>query len=268
MNIPKINNFQQNSQNFTSIKLVKPEFTELNGVQIIKPIRIESALHSNPIDVVVQNYIKSNKKSFFTSILEPKNSIPIANHTYYIDKRKGIFKGSYLETNYYNRNKGYAELMRLVSIILMKENNLKTNNITAKFEAVPFHMKYNFNIDGIETVQKYQNWTSITDALERFQLWIGDLFDKQTKQEIKADSNDLLKRISKSENSKQLEIDVCKFIEKFYKNTGTQAQTIAENINYYSWVSHIFMSLKMQDIMNNSTKFNELFLKHGIAYKL
>lgn len=252
---------------YSSLTLIKPQFAELNGVQVLKPFKLET--QHKPIEVLVKQNLASNNTSFVTDIFEFDNPKRVATHTYFIDKLKNVFNGLNIETDYYHQNRGYAELMRLVSIMLMKENNLKSNNIVSRFEAVPFHLKYNFNIDGIQTVQEAGNWTSVSDALEQCKIWTY-CFDKKMAQEITDNSNQLLKRISGSENSDQLERDVCEFFEKFYKNISTKGlgQTFAEEMNYYNLMSNIYMSLGMDKIQSNSKFFNELFAKHGIDYKI
>ena len=137
---------------YSPLTLIKPQFAELNGVQVLKPFKLET--QHKPIEVLVKQNLDSNNTSFVTDIFECDNPKPVATHTYFIDKLKNVFSGLNIETDYYHQNRGYAELMRLISIMLMKENNLKSNNIVSRFEAVPFHLKYNFDIDGIQTVQE------------------------------------------------------------------------------------------------------------------
>lgn len=252
---------------YSPLTLIKPQFAELNGIQVLKPFKLET--QHKPIEVLVKQNLDSNNTSFVTDIFECDNPKPVATHTYFIDKLKNVFSGLNIETDYYHQNRGYAELMRLISIMLMKENNLKSNNIVSRFEAVPFHLKYNFDIDGIQTVQESENWTSVIDALESCKKWTC-CFDKKTAQEITDKSNQLLTRIESSSSSEQLEQDVCKFFEKFYKNINSKGsgQTFAEEMNYYNLMSNFYMSLGMDKIQLHSKFFNELFEKHGIDYKI
>ena len=121
--------------------------------------------------------IKKGNKTIFlqTKVIDPETCPLSANiETRITDKYKTEFgayyytiapnskniENGYVQTKINQRRKGFGELMRLASLIEFKENNLKTIDIDAFPEGLPFHLKYKFkpNItkksDGIRILEE------------------------------------------------------------------------------------------------------------------
>lgn len=213
--------------------------------------------------------IKKGNKTIFlqTKVIAPETCPPLSANieTRITDKYKNEFgayyytiapnskniENGYIQTKINQRRKGFGELMRLASLIEFKENNLKTIDIDAFPEGLPFHLKYKFkpNItkksDGIRILEEINRKNAIA------------IYDKKKFKKLFL----LISQEKSKTISEENQISLNKFVENYVKQ------------NLHQWrkaktVTEIPMILTDKMVRQFADFYNKLFKKHGIDYKI
>lgn len=206
--------------------------------------------------------VKSKGKTFFLetmpdakwkqtngiTIISDGRMAPLGTHDYFMWGMPNLFEGSEMNVTKRKQGLGLGELLRLASIIQMKENGIEKMIMESVPSAMPFHIKYRLT-------------PNITEK----------------KDLIKA-----LKKISSSEYSvgsfpqeaeKILE-DIAKkgFSLKYFKEVNSLiAKYIRGNAKRWSEAEidmQMPMCLTKSDIKKYASFYNKLFKKHEIDYKI
>ena len=173
----------------------------------------------------------------------------IAHEEFFIDSLKNSLEGVYIKTNLGFRNGSFGELLRLISIMVMKENKLKSINITSLPEAANFHFKYKFK----PNVNEDFNAILILDFISQY--------DKTSELcHLAKKAGNLLLEMEKSKIDKNLMFsEANKIITEFFLRTKGNPIKKAPTIQ---------MQLTDDTINENKDFFNNLFIKHRIDYTI
>lgn len=187
-----------------------------------------------------------NSAHFFTT-LRSSNKSTVGTHSYFIDS--DIMYGLKMETDLAQRNRGFGEFMRLISLITMKENHLKEIKIESLLPAIPFHRKYFFEPD-----------------IERnpfpIKILLGNIKDDVTlPEQFRTSAKDLLQRPQENFTQKINQL-IAKIIDK--KLFSRQHLSTPSGYKYCT----IPMRLTSGTLNRNRDFFNALFKKHGIDYEI
>lgn len=200
-----------------------------------------------------------------TSIFDINSDKVYGMHYYTIDKKKSALNGEFLHTEIIHRNRSYGELLRLISIIHMKENELNKNYIDSLSHAIPFHFKYGFRTD----FSNHKDFSYPFKVYEDFDplKYIKKTLLILTSEEISTpylikNAKYLYKKITQNNyltkcETAKLDTMVNKFIHK----------------NHKLWDKNLLfdglpMSLDIKFIKKHADFYNNLFAKHGIDYKV
>lgn len=187
---------------------------------------------------------------FVTKISDNKNNT-LGSYDYKVHLPSKEINSGYIHTAGSYRHKGIGEIMRLASLVELKENNMKAIELNALPEAIPFHYNYKFK----------------SNVTQRF--WAIKILKKicnnpniQEPHRQKADS--LRKHISQ-------------------KSTWLLEKTKAKSVNYFiqnilklyvsNWQKSGFdialpMILTRDNLNKYSSFYNKLLKAHGINYKI
>ena len=200
-----------------------------------------------------------------TVVCGKTNFVEYASHTYIINKEPKLFEGLSINTHKEARAHGYGEILRLISIIHMKENNLVKNTIDALSNAIPFHFKYGFrpdfsgHADFKQPFKKREYFDPIEYIRETLSLLITD---KKAKKSFINNAKHLKSVFEENEALKSNEISmldslVYHFIRKHESDW-----------NAHLLIDGLPMRLEMKNIEKNAKFYNQLFKKHGIDYEI
>lgn len=241
-----------------------PLFEEKNGFKYVKELIALDSLGQNEIMIksIPPFYDNAVAK---TVVCGKTNFVEYASHTYIINKEQKLFEGLSIETHKEARAHGYGEILRLISIIHMKENNLVKNTIDALSNAIPFHFKYGFRPDFSGHIDFRQPFVKkeYLDPIEYIRETLSLLItDKKSKKSFINSAKHLQnifeeKNALKSHEINKLDALVYHFIRKQ-----------AKNWNEHLLIDNFPMKLEMKNIEKNAKFYNQLFKKHGINYKI
>lgn len=227
--------------------LSKPEFYEYNNIKFIKRMPVKAGER-----VVYLNSLPNNGDSTGITFVTNKHSNPLGTHTYDIYPEMNYMYGDYMEVvSSSNRKRGYGEILRLASLMEMKENNIKDIKIMAYPQAVPFHLKYRFNL-------YFKGKDEITNILK-------DIINNNASVKgFKEKAAKLLQNVHKCDNVDE-KAEFHREVNKLVKDYVMQ--------NRFRWESAKFdkgvpMTLDLPTVKSNADFYNKLFVKHGIDYKI
>ena len=157
----------------------------------------------------------------------------------------------YIETSSKHRGKGIGEIMRLASIMELKENKMNAIELESLPSAVPFHAKYKFkpNLESSEVAML------VLKQIKHISK-VDDAFIKQ--------ADILLKSLKKDKSSNMSEENAKKvndFVETYIRTYGFDWEN-------FKFKAYLPMVLTSERIEQSSKFFNELFKKHGIDYQV
>lgn len=132
-----INPFRSNLKNTKLSASV--EFIENNSRKFLKRMPV---LAKNNV-VYLESHPRKSSTYSETAIYNSFND-KLAFHNYDVYNMVGEMDGSYMQTELPYRHHGLGEILRLASIIEMKENNINKMTIFSMPEAIKFHYKYGF----------------------------------------------------------------------------------------------------------------------------
>ena len=178
----------------------------------------------------------------------------MGDYSYSLDPIERTIDYGYIKTKHDFRHKGVAEIMRLSSLMELKENSLQSIKIDALSEAVPFHSKYKFQPDlkgKNSTLTILDSIVNKTKADEKDKKGAEKLIKK-----IVNDGEEDTINLTKGE-AKELNGYIAKDIKKNQNNW--------EDTNFHHCLP---MILTNKQVNKFSSFFNKLFQKHGIDYTI
>lgn len=116
-----------------------------DGYTTFAPIKVRYGEEKANISVYLQKICGGSAK--INSHAKDKHNNLLGKYDYLIDNQDRTINYGYIETSHSNRRRGIGEILRLTSLIMLKENNLNTIKLEAFSEAIPFHIKYKFSPD-------------------------------------------------------------------------------------------------------------------------
>jgi len=247
-------------------KLNTPSFEIINGNKVIKSLNaIDRA--SRPVNLKTRFCSGDIKVPHFTTEIRLKHSeTPIAYNTFMISEEEKLFNGENMQVNKHLRRAfGYGELLRLASIIGMKENKLDKLSIFASSEAVPFHHKYKF----------YSDIPFQKDFIEELLMKISRQRNPKLA-EAKYFAKNLMCKfetagfcVSSGAVNKLLD-EVNSLVENYLKTVDKNNLKWESSIGEsgVSFRTDIDMMLDWDTIVKNRDFFNEKFAHHGIDYSV
>lgn len=206
--------------------------------------------------------VKSSEKTFFLEAIPDKigkstNGITfitdrhynvLAYHDYFMKHSPNCFEGSDMIVIDKMQGLGLGELLRLASIIEMKENGIEKIVMESVPSAMPFHIKYKLTPNITEPKDLLKALKKISSSTHS----VGT-FPKEAK--------NILDDIAKNGFSLKYFKEVNSLIAKYIRgNAGRWAET---KINM-----QMPMCLTQNDVNKYASFYNKLFEKHGIDYRI
>lgn len=192
-------------------------------------------------------YTEYNDSAHFLAYIGNGLKPEIGTHRYFIEY--DIMYGLKMETDLAERNQGFGELMRLMSLITMKENKLSEIKIESLLSAISFHRKYFFEPD-VE-----QNPFPIDILLKNIKndKTLPAQFRKEAMKLLEQHQDNFVKKVN-------LLVDEIMDRQFFTRRLLTTPDG-------YAYCT-IPMRLKHSVVNRNKDFFNKLFKKHGIDYEI
>ncbi len=223
----------------------KLEFYTYNNWKFIKRTPVKSAgktffLHS-----------MHDEKDTMTNgitIITDKHYNPIGTHDYLMSNMPSLLDGYEMDVIKKKQNMGLGELLRLASIIEMKENGIEKIVMESVPSAMPFHIKYKLAPNITEPKDLLKALKKISSSTHS----VGT-FPKEAK--------NILDDIAKNGFSLKYFKEVNSLIAKYIRgNAGRWAET---KINM-----QMPMCLTKSDVKKYASFYNKLFKKHEIGYRI
>ncbi len=225
------------------INPVSVEMFEHNGRKYIKRMPVQA---KNDIVYLESKPLNGSTKAE-TALYDSFNK-KIAYNNYDVYNLLGEIYGTYMHSLPNRRHQGLGEILRLASIIEMKENDSYKMNIFSLPEAIKFHHKYGFR----PNVEKDSDIIEILKMLESQNY--EDSFSTQAK--------DLLDDIY---NNGCLDASIRHKLNGILDNYIKSHRIIAGSKLFGEGVD---MVLTKNDVQSNANFYNKLFAKHKIDYKV
>ena len=244
-------------------RLYLPKFETADNVKLISSLWAKG---KNKEDFVQISTHLSDKSlaPIHTEISHVSSDFLCASHTFKIDNIRKIFDG--FSMNSFIRSHGYGELMRLASLIHMKENGLVKNQIEALSSAIPFHYKYGFRPD-FANCDLYNNMSVKFDdgsgespfhTAKNALLYLSQNYGLLHSSKVQC--RNLLDNLVKNRNLDNKELKILDSLMSDYLEKNI------DNWDEKLMVDDIPMSLSMDRIEENASFYNKLFEKHSIDY--
>lgn len=239
----KIANFIFAPKSKSIQKLIQPEYKHRNGHKCID--RLKCLTPNVTCDVFEDLRGESNR--YVTLVKDDSGNI-FGKHFYMFYKK--IMYGKSMRTDPFHKKEGIGELMRLISLIEMKENDMKEIRIESLLSAMGFHKKYKFEAD-------YKAGDSELDTLLK-----NIQSNKNLPQKIRQEA----RLYSSKEYQKQNITTVNKFIQTVLDKFSGYKELF--EVEDKSRIELIPMKLTKQNVSKHADFFNSLFKKHGIDYSI
>lgn len=249
--LPKLNIFNHLKSPSSPTSLVRPTFKKVStdGCVVHTSIPVSykdgQATLATVCEDVMEGVVFHNIK---TNIINSSGQ-QMGKYSYTLDSRGKEISCGYIKTSSPFRHKGIAEIMRLSSIMEIKENNISKLEILALPDAIPFHSKYKF----ASNIQDKYKALSVLDSITKTE---ADTKYKKAAMKYRK----ILKKMGfvPSLDSKSAK-SVNKFIDKYIEANK-------DNWNNANFGETLPMILTDEQVQKNSKFFNRLFRKHGIDY--
>ena len=173
------------------------------------------------------------------------------------NSHKGCGATMEVEKEYRQRGLKIGEVLRLSSIIGIMENEISEFEIYSKPSAIYFHSKYKFEPAITEFQQRDDALESIIrNSKSGYEYYKNEA--KKIQEKICFNTDNEMQRKLCADTSAL----VSEYIQKVLE-TGTETEYLNHTFN-----TGLRMVLKRDEIIKNKDFFNDLFLKHGINYKI
>ncbi len=187
---------------------------------------------------------------FVTKISDDKNKV-LGSYKYQVHKSPQKIDSGYIETIDVYRHKGIGEIMRLASLMELKENNINAIEINALPEAIQFHHNYKFK-------------SNITQRFWAIKI-LKNICTNPNIQEVHRKTADSLCQHISEKTTWRLEKTKAKSINYFIENFLKMYKSNWQKANFKITLP---MVLTKENVNKFSSFFNNLFKAHGINYKL
>ena len=202
----------------------------------------------HPIDCEIEPYhTKYDDYPYFLTTLYSGHNSEVGTHRYYIDH--DIMYGIKIETKFSQRGQGFGEFMRLLSLITMKENNLREIKIESLLSAIPFHRKYFFEPD----IEKNSFPIKILLTNIKNDETLPPHFRTATKGLLRHPQEHFIRKVNSL---------IAKIMDKHLLK---RKHLMTPDGYIYGAIP---MRLKRSNVNKNKDFFNALFKKHGIDYEI
>lgn len=236
-----------------SAKAVVPKFKKAtkDGWKVHSKLNVQCGSDKVTLASTCEKSCSSDHINITTKIKNLCGKI-MGDYHYLIDPKTNTINNGYIQTNPQFRHKGVAEVMRLSSIMELKENHISAIEIDALPEAIQFHSKYNFepNLKGKFSASR------VLDRITKL---------PKVSKEDKATANKLLERINteRPPYTPALKPDDKKDVNNFISDYLVNHEKDWKDANFDCVLP---MKLTSEQVNKHSDFFNNLYQKHGINY--
>lgn len=195
---------------------------------------------------------KSNKDALnINTIITDEKKSKLGHYEYMINKSNATIKYGYIETHLPQRRNGLGEILRLSSIIEFKENGIKTLEVEAYPNAIPFHLKCRLKPNLTTSYITLKILNNIKNN-PKVQPYYHQVAEK------------LVQKIE-NENSVSLGKDTREFVNKFIESYTKQHLHNWEDAKFRPFLPMVLTESRLKQF---ACFYNKLFKKHGINYKI
>lgn len=255
--LPKFSNFnlfgrlRSNTDNTNPPLRFKNVSSKSNIYKILKETPVKYKNGTGYIKTTTREEIDNKDALRIDVIITDEKKLLLGRYKYTINKSTAIINRGFIETYFPHRRSGLGEILRLSSIIEFKENGIKTLDIDALPDAIPFHLRCRLkpNLTGsyltLRILKKIKNNPKV-------QPYYHQVAEK------------LFKKI-KNENSELLDNDTRKFVNKFIENYTKQHLHNWEETKIEPILPMVLTESRLKQFAGF---YKKLFKKHGINYKI
>lgn len=228
------------------ITLVKPIWKKsiINGQKFCEMSLLHKKFGRIYTDVTSDRWITSEIHSSIGQLM--------AKEQFSIDSQKKTFIGEHINTMPCFMRNYLGELLRLVSIMIMRENELNSIDIVSIKRAIYFHSKYKFK-------------PNIEDCVMA-DILMGDIVENENIPQLSKLAKAAYK-VSREFETGDLDI-ATKKANEIVSDFIDVAQNIRNSTDIHDLTTNIKMQLSNETVEKNKAFFNELYKKHGIDYKI
>ena len=194
-----------------------------------------------------------------TTKLINKNGRELGSETFLIKSDNSSY-GAHIEVAPAYRQKGYhlGEILRLSSIIMILENNIKSFEIFSLPEAIFFHKKYKFNPNiSNETTMKF----FLADTIDNCQK-------KKKFQDIYKEANRILNNSNKQNTQNNSPLDLINKTNELMNIYFNKILSKKDEYKHHHFQFGMQKRLSQENILEYKDFFNKLFKKHNIDYTI
>ncbi len=164
-------------------------------------------------------------------------------------KEKGLIKCQDIEVETPQRKRGFGALLHALSIMLMKENNAKTINLTSLPQAISFHFHNGFRTAASGTENARKNMLAIMKSSLPYE-------------DLKSSAEKLYWDLAFPNNGS---LDRSNALFDEYLKRVIEAGVSPREANI---PESIHMSLSMKNVKKNSALYNSILEKFGVDYTI
>ena len=255
--LPKFNNFNLfgwlgSNTNNTNLSLrFKNVSSKSNTYKILQKTPVKYKNGTGYIKTTTSK-AKSNKDALnINTIITDEKKSKLGHYEYMINKSNATIKYGYIEAHLPQRRNGLGEVLRLSSLIEFKENGIKTLEVEAYPNAIPFHLKCRLkpNLTTSYLTLKILNNIKNNPKVQPYYLQVAEK---------------LVKKIEK-ENSETLNKDTMKFVNKFIESYTKQHLHNWQDTKIRPFLPMVLTESRLKQFAGF---YNNLFKKHEINYKI
>lgn len=220
------------------------------------PVRIENHFGKNYIkslpvqckdEIVLMETFPTEEIDSARTVIKSLRNQELGTHDYNLFTDSKELDGEIMEVKSFARNRGLGEILRLASIMEMKENNMKRIGLVSLSEAVKFHAKYGFDAKLADPAKII---TILWDIKKQYKF---TEFENKATQFLKDIFND---------SSWHYEQEKINNINAFISDCIRRSDEPPVFSNTISMV------LTEEKVNANADFYNELFKSHKIDYKI
>lgn len=182
------------------------------------------------------------------TIITDKHYSPIGTHDYQMQNFPNILDGNEMTIVDKKQGLGLGEILRLASIIQMKENGLEKMTMDSIPSAMPFHIKYRLT----PNLTEEKDLIKVLKKMSSNEYSVGSFPQEAEK---------ILEDIAKKGFSLKCFKEVNSLIAKYIRGNSKRWSEVGIDMQ-------IPMCLTRSDIKKNASFYNKLLKKHEIDYKI
>lgn len=221
----------------------KFEFYTYNDWKFIKRVPVKSSGKTFFLETM-----PNGNRSSAVTIITDKRYNDYGMHDYDFYRIPSVLDGNNMEIQSEKRGLGLGELLRLASIVEMKENDIEKIAMKSMPSAMPFHIKY-------KLMPNINDTTDLENVLKKISLSDNSVGDFQ--QDAKKILNDISRNGIEQKHFKEVNSLAAKYIRA---NADRWKDTELD--------TSLPMCLTKSDVKKYASFYNELFKKHEIDYRI